>query len=226
MTEGEWMVCTDPSAMLDAIGATKSPRKFRLLVCEVVSATMLSNPSPLHQYVSTTGANVDCDRMSRTVAENVIANLARFANGEISSKRMQRLTKCFPTHSGPFTSEAADVIRAIISSILDRRRHGDGLRTWLRAQPTPIPLPRVADLFREVFGNPFRPVVLDPRWRTSDVLGLVLAIYEDRVFDRLPILADALMDAGCDNDDILDHCRSDGPHVRGCWVVDLVLGKE
>lgn len=81
-------------------------------------------------------------------------------------------------------------------------------------------------LIRDIFGNPFRPVTFDPRWRTTDVGGVAQAIYEDRAFDRLPILADALMDAGCDNDDILAHCRSDGPHVRGCWVLDLVLGKE
>jgi hypothetical protein len=81
-------------------------------------------------------------------------------------------------------------------------------------------------LIRDLFGNPFCPVTFDRRWRTSDVLGLAQAIYEDRVFERLPILADALMDAGCENEDIIAHCRSDGPHVRGCWVVDLVLGRE
>jgi hypothetical protein len=82
-----------------------------------------------------------------------------------------------------------------------------------------------ADLIRCVFGNPFRPVAFDPRWRTSDSVGLARAIYEGRAFDRLPILADALTDAGCDDADILAHCRSPGPHVRGCWVIDLILGK-
>ena len=83
-----------------------------------------------------------------------------------------------------------------------------------------------AALLRDIFGNPFRPVAFDPRWRTSDTLGLARAIYEDRAFDRLPVLADALMDAGCADEQVLEHCRSDGPHARGCWVVDLVLGKE
>jgi hypothetical protein len=55
---------------------------------------------------------------------------------------------------------------------------------------------------------------------------LAQAIYEERAFDRLPILADALEESGCYNADLLAHCRSDGPHVRGCWAVDLVLGKE
>jgi hypothetical protein len=81
-------------------------------------------------------------------------------------------------------------------------------------------------LIRCVFANPFQPVSLDPRWRTSDVSGLARAIYEARAFDRLPILADALLDAGCEDEQVISHCRNDGPHARGCWVVDLVLGKE
>jgi hypothetical protein len=58
------------------------------------------------------------------------------------------------------------------------------------------------------------------------VARLARGIYDDRAFDRLPILADALEDAGCHDTAILDHCRQPGPHVRGCWVVDLLLGKE
>ena len=78
----------------------------------------------------------------------------------------------------------------------------------------------------DIFGNPFRPVTADPRWLTSTAVALARAIYDERAFDRLPILADALEEAGCDNADVLAHCRGDGPHVRGCWAVDLVLGKE
>jgi hypothetical protein len=85
--------------------------------------------------------------------------------------------------------------------------------------------PRQADLVRDIFGNPFRPVSLDPSWLTSTVRTLAEGIYAERAFDRLPILADALQDAGCADPDMLDHCRGSGSHVRGCWVVDLVLGK-
>ena len=64
-------------------------------------------------------------------------------------------------------------------------------------------------------------------WRTSTVVALAKGIYQDRAFDRMPILADALQDAGCTNEDILQHCRDPKQvHVRGCWVVDLVLGKS
>jgi hypothetical protein len=82
------------------------------------------------------------------------------------------------------------------------------------------------EILRDIFGNPFRPIALDPRWLTSSVLDLARSIYDERAFDRLPILADALMDAGCDHDEIISHCRTEGPHVRGCWVVCLLLGKK
>jgi hypothetical protein len=85
-------------------------------------------------------------------------------------------------------------------------------------------------LLREIFGRfPFLPVTLNPAWLAwSDgtVVKLAQGIYEERAFDRLPILADALEDAGCTDADIPEHCRQPGPHVRGCWVVDLLLGKE
>ncbi len=79
---------------------------------------------------------------------------------------------------------------------------------------------------REIFGNPVRPVAIDPRWLTSAVVDLASAIYAERAFEHMPILADALMDAGCDSADIISHCRGDGPHERGCWVVDQILGKQ
>jgi hypothetical protein len=81
-------------------------------------------------------------------------------------------------------------------------------------------------LLHEVFGNPFRPVRIRPEWLTKDVILRAHLMYDSRDFSAMPILADALQDTGCDNADILDHCRGGGPHVRGCWVVDLVLGRE
>ena len=83
-----------------------------------------------------------------------------------------------------------------------------------------------ADMIRDVIRNPFMTFAFDARWLTADAVGLARGIYEDRAFERMPLLADALMDAGCDDEQILTHCRSAGPHVRGCWVVDLVLDKH
>ena len=91
-------------------------------------------------------------------------------------------------------------------------------------------------LFRDIFGNPFRPITITPAiltWHDGTIPRLAQAIYEERqmlagTFDpaRMNILADALLDAGCDNEDIIQHCRSDKPHVRGCWAVDLILKKH
>jgi hypothetical protein len=81
-------------------------------------------------------------------------------------------------------------------------------------------------LLRDLFCHVSRPVDLLAAWRTPMVVALAESIYDDGAFDPLPILADALEDAGCDNADILNHCRQPGVHVRGCWVVDLLLGKE
>ena len=82
-------------------------------------------------------------------------------------------------------------------------------------------------LARDIFGNPFRPVAIEPEWRTSTAVALAKGMYDSRDFSVMPILADALQDAGCDNEEVLNHCRdAAGVHVRGCWVVDLVLGKS
>jgi hypothetical protein len=84
---------------------------------------------------------------------------------------------------------------------------------------------------RDVIGNPFRPVPISPDWLTPEVTTLAQAAYDERLpagtlaLDRLAVLSDALEDAGCDSADLLGHLRTPGPHVRGCWVVDLLLGK-
>ena len=82
------------------------------------------------------------------------------------------------------------------------------------------------NLLREIFGNPFHPVTTDPIWLTPTVTAMAQAMYEDRNFTAMPILGDALEEAGCDNEDILQHCRDMTGHVRGCWLVDLVLDKQ
>lgn len=84
-----------------------------------------------------------------------------------------------------------------------------------------------AMLVREIFGDPFRQVEVDPAWLTSDVVALAREIYAKRAFDQMWVLEDALRDAGCDNSAVLSHCTEHrGEHVRGCWVVDMLLGKE
>ncbi|MCI0461741.1 MAG: hypothetical protein L0Z62_32730 [Gemmataceae bacterium] len=85
-----------------------------------------------------------------------------------------------------------------------------------------------AAVLHDLFGNPFRPVTVEPAWLTwngAAVMQMARTIYEERRFEDLPFLADALEEAGCTDPTILGHCRGPGPHVLGCWVVDLLLGK-
>jgi hypothetical protein len=95
-----------------------------------------------------------------------------------------------------------------------------------RRPPREVAAP-YADLLRDVFGNPFRPIVLDPawvKWNRGALRGIAETIYQERAYERLPVLADALEDAGCDNADLLGHLRAPGTHVRGCWALDLLRG--
>ncbi|MCI0456133.1 MAG: hypothetical protein L0Z62_04030 [Gemmataceae bacterium] len=88
---------------------------------------------------------------------------------------------------------------------------------------------RLCQIIRDIFGNPFCPAVADPTWLSWNggaVVALAKAMYEDRRFEEMPLLADALEEAGCTDESILSHCRGANQHVRGCWVLDLLLGKN
>jgi hypothetical protein len=93
--------------------------------------------------------------------------------------------------------------------------------------PSETELAAQVALVRDIFGNPFRPVAFSPAWRTDTAVAIARQMYDSRDFGAMPILADALQDARCEDEHILSHCRdANATHVRGCWVVDLVLGKE
>jgi hypothetical protein len=111
----------------------------------------------------------------------------------------------------------------------DEEKRRRTTRPLLRAGEADDEARSQADLVRDIFGNTFcRPRVKRHwlKWDGGTVVQVARAVYDGRAFDRLPILADALEEAGCDNADILNHCRRPAEHVRGCWVVDLLLGKE
>jgi hypothetical protein len=102
--------------------------------------------------------------------------------------------------------------RRIRELVLERSPDRPGAERWM------------AGVLQDILGNPEYP--LSPAWRTSTAVTLAGRMYDVSTFDRMPILADALEDAGCDAADVLAHCREpEQVHVRGCWVVDLVLGK-
>jgi hypothetical protein len=133
----------------------------------------------------------------------------RFAEGEVTLTELQSAA---PQCRWPWADP-----RDLVTEMLRRchlAENFDQVRQMYRA------------CMRDIFGNLFRPITFSPEWRTDTTVTLAHQMYESRDFSAMPILADALQDAGCDSPDILTHCRGPGPHVRGCWVVDLVLGKE
>jgi hypothetical protein len=113
----------------------------------------------------------------------------------------------------PFLSPADDATRWAVAAIREYAGKGAADREKITQ----------CSILRDILGNPFRPVRCSAEWRTFAVTALADEIYDDRRFADLPELATALIDAGCDNDDVLSHCRSDEPHFRGCWVVDMLL---
>jgi hypothetical protein len=101
------------------------------------------------------------------------------------------------------------------------------LKKWREGEPAGAEEAAQVALVRDLFANPFRPVTFDPAWLTPSVRSLAESMYRQRDFDLMPLLGGALEQAGCTNEDILNHCRDPKQvHVRGCWVVDLLLGKE
>jgi hypothetical protein len=203
MTEKQWWRSADPRPMVELVRGRAGERKLRLFACACCRAypAVLADPDFL--------AAVE-------TAERAADGAA--APGELGAREYVVTELIFDTRyakSRPLPHGAAQPLVAATAR--------DPVPHW---QLRPTRAKALAGLARCVFGNPFRGVAADYSWLTSTVTALARGIYEERAFDRLPILADALQDAGCDSADILGHCRGGGPHVRGCWVVDLLLGKE
>jgi hypothetical protein len=201
MTDAEWLNCRNPELMLTDLGDRASPRKLRLFAC--ATCRRLWHVLP--------------DERSRKAVE--VSEL--FADGLADARALRAAAK--------------DAARAQTAAREARTLSWNAaLTAQTAAEDDPVAAARRAaltgadtDMVREVFGNPYRPVAIEPAWRTWNdgcVVRLARAIYEERRFRELPILADALMDAGCDREELLDHCRSLGPHYRGCWVVDALRG--
>ncbi|MDB5312321.1 MAG: hypothetical protein JWO38_6523 [Gemmataceae bacterium] len=195
MTEAEWLTCADPMPMLAFLEDRASDRKLRLFAVVCYRRIRRRLARELDGMVVDIAARHGCARSS----------LFRFAVGAarlLSEDDQER----YPAEGAcPADLDIVTVARYAQFS-------GDDVGAQTAA-------------IRDIFGNPFRPVTVNPSWRTPPVLALARHIYADRAFGRLPVLADALQDAGCSQPAVLAHCRGAGPHVRGCWAVDLMLGK-
>jgi hypothetical protein len=194
-----WNTCPDSALMREAlalVGVPVSARKLRLGACFVCRTEF------------------DWCRNPRFL--DAVAAGEAFADGELTERDRQKAhewllgTPVRPDHANDWYS-------AGLMCVLPEKANGraQGVR------PTELP----ADWFRETYANPFEGGKFDPGWRTDNVVMLARAIVARRSFDLMPYLSDALMDAGCEDGRVIDHCRSTRPHARGCWVLDAILGR-
>lgn len=195
MTEAEWLACEDPEPMLQFVQATAGDRKLRLFAAACLRRVWSR-----------------IDDLGRAAVE--AAEL--FADGLLGTEELRaaRLACRGAAENAAWYAAASSALKAA-GNAARSAQSGIGEKEGA-AQ---------AGLLRDVLGDPFRTVVSLPSWRTPSVHSLAQTMYEERDFARMGELAGALEEAGCREEDVLAHCRAGGPHVRGCWVVDLLLGK-
>jgi hypothetical protein len=214
VTEVEWLACGDPEVMLDQLRETVSDRRWRLCLCAFCRSVWYRVTDPRSRQAVET-----CQRYADGDA----------SDAELLAARRQGHSAWYETASADPHSPADHAAAGAFMTANEKLIQRLGV-AWhfIRAAPDQEreKTAQVA-VIRDIFGNPFRPVPSEPSWLTSTVVTLAAGIYEEKAFDRMPILADALQDAGCENSEVLEHCREvDQIHVRGCWVIDLLLGKE
>lgn len=222
MTEADWLACdkvtVDVLNWLHAARRRASDRKFHLAGAAAARhiAHQLTGPryrkliDLVEQFADGLVSAEDLARQhdqAETELHERMAELQR--NGLTMLHAHKRLAAEFAATRAAMSEGFA----AFCSALADAGRAGKRADLW--AWQT--------QMLRDVFGNPFRPVKLDKSWQTGNVVALARGIYADRAFERLPILADALEEAGCTSNAILEHCRGGGVHVRGCWLIDLLL---
>lgn len=228
MTEAEWLACDNPSTMLRFLRGEASGRKLRLfaVACCRNVWDLLS------------------DQRSRDAAELA----ERFANGQATEMERSSdqiaaeaaVAALYPAHEDYAASDAAIAVSEDASADINADAAAFTAAEAADTDDDPTDETiwvaerlRQAALLLDIFGNPLRPVSFHPTWATDTVRDLAQAIYEDRTLPsghldgrRMSLLSDALEEGGCHDADILGHCRHQGPHVRGCWVVDAILGKS
>jgi hypothetical protein len=229
MTEADWLLCDYPQEMLESLRGRAPGRKVRLfgVACCRLIENLFTNPDA-RKVIELAEAFADEHADRETLFSAINERIRRMLDD--CESRYGVTNRLLPEIEQLLQREQEAVSAACV--FLSWRTEGaayyeTGMLMRYVANRVAGSNPIFIALLHDLFQNIVCPVPFDPTWCTSDVLLLARGIYEERAFDRMPILADALQEAGCDNPDILSHCRDAmQPHVRGCWVVDLVLGKE
>jgi hypothetical protein len=223
MTEAEWMVCSNPLQMMEhvrdnvRVGRAEGRKDYLL----AVGSFRLVWPALEEVWIRRA-----VDWAEEFADDTDDPNLWGRLRDEIEAKWAGAKQAYYDTYRISGRDVYRDLAPAEIAHWLIQKlpRVATGC-AFAPSASGPPSHPQGPLLIRDIFGNPFRPATFSPAWRTDTAVSLARQMYESRDFSAMPILADALQDAGCDNDDILNHCQNGGPHVRGCWVVDLLLEK-
>jgi hypothetical protein len=233
MTEAQWLASNDPEAMLDFLSGKASDRKLRLFLCACARRLWrFIRLEPCRQAVRVAekyadGQAGEQEREAAYLAARELAwRIPDDSNAPLAEVRSDWSTAVAVWAAGPSDS-------FVVSHPSAREKAAIFFDVFFITTAKVVwePAARVtenntqASLLRDLF-DPFHPVPLDPHWLTPSVVSLAQGIYDQRAFDQLPQLAQALEEAGCANHAIHAHCRGPGPHVRGCWVIDLILGKR
>jgi hypothetical protein len=225
MTEAEWLVSNDPAPMRTFLAGWGeqpkwSERKKRLFMCACCRRVW---------------SELSDERSRRAIiaAEDYVEGTTSLEKLEAAGEAALRVSAAYWEGGGFERSDPRPLSDAAFNVTVSSDYWGGAP---LFVAPDEIILRAVrnrrgeevaqAAILREIIGNPFQPMAFSQEWRTDTVLSLAQQMYDAREFSAMPILADALQDAGCEDAEILNHCRSGTVHVRGCWVVDLVLEKE
>ncbi|HJT77955.1 MAG TPA: hypothetical protein VJ739_12200 [Gemmataceae bacterium] len=227
MTEEEWQECEYPGPMVSFLRNKVSVRKLRLFFCACCRSIwhVLDEPF-LRRAVETAERHADGQAPDAELGamQRELLLGPRFARPNARAEAVEPTVTQGVFHVGSLFAVADLAYIEVTRQLFEQGRMHNPPDTRKRIQRSH------AALLRCVVGPlPFRTVPLNPAWlawNDRTVLRLAQAVYDDRAFDRLPILADALEEAGCAEADILGHLRGPGPHARGCWVVDLLLTKN
>jgi hypothetical protein len=223
MTEEQWRSCVSPEAMLHYLTDQASPRKLRLYAiacCRRIWSVLRDDRCRHAVETAQKFADGRATQAELTNAERTVAAAARVW-GDVGS-RDARATSAIGGAAWAATRPSAWL--AAWDAAWDARMVARDFvpgTNWERERVWQ------AELLHDLFGAPSRIVEVDPRWLAFNdgvVPKLARVIYDEDRFGDLPILADALEEAGCASAETLDHCRGRAPHFRGCWVVDALLG--
>lgn len=237
MTEDQWLRCADPQPMLEFMRGKLSERKLRLFICACCYRLWDLIVDERSQRAVLL-AEAFADRHAVTMQERNDFALTWCASRDAHLQLRQDFPRSAKTAAAraafcccQMNSWEGAYLGAEAASAALARRTALGARTRAKRKEeltaAKVSARRVcAVLLSDLIGNPFHPVSIAPRNMSRSVATLAQSIYEDRAFDRLPLLGDLLEGAGCEDPVIVGHCRSTLPHVRGCWCLDLVLNKQ